>query len=96
MDRSRLRLERQLALFNVGPSASDDMFGLSFETLAIGGLSLASDSTFLEDVAIQMFNVRQSIFHTVEIHATPFATRFQTAGHIFMLPSVAIAQYDHR
>ena len=48
VDRSRLRLERQLALFNVGPSAPDDMFGLSFETLAIGGLSLASDSTFLE------------------------------------------------
>ena len=48
VDRSRLRLERQLVLFNVGPSASDNMFGLSFETLAIGGLSLASDSTFLE------------------------------------------------
>jgi hypothetical protein len=32
----------------------------------------------------------------VEIHATSFATRFQTAGHIFVLPSLTIAQYDHR
>ena len=48
VDRSRLRLERQLSLFNVGPSAADDVLGLSFETLALGGLAMVSDPTFLE------------------------------------------------
>ena len=48
VDRSRYRLEMQLTQFNVRTSATEDQLGLSFETLALCGLCMISDHTFLE------------------------------------------------
>ena len=46
VERARHGLEKQLIQFNVGPSVMDDELGLSYETLAISGLYLASEPEF--------------------------------------------------
>ena len=48
VERARHGLEKQLIQFNVGPSVMDDELGLSYETLAISGLYLASEPEFLD------------------------------------------------